>query len=115
MILNGKVINPGELRTSVVLKSRTVVNDAGGFPKEGPGSTIATVWARWSNVHGSEVWAAESAQASAPATVLIRYRSDINPTCYVVKGSDVFEIVSLDDIGERHEYIELKVKRLVNG
>jgi SPP1 family predicted phage head-tail adaptor len=114
MNLNGKVINPGELRTSITLQERAVTPDAGGFGVKS-WSDIATVWARWENAHGSEAWTANTAGAEQAATALIRYRSDIDTTCAVLKGSDRYEIVSLDDIQERHEYIELKVKRMVAG
>lgn len=113
MILGGKVINPGELRTPITLKLQTITKDAGGFQKKEPGTTLATVKCRWQNVHGSEVWAADAAQAGEPATLLMRYRSDVNETCYVVKSSNVYEIVSIDNIEERCEYMEIKVKRWV--
>lgn len=114
MNLNGKTINPGELRTSIALQSRTVAIDGGGF--ESPTwTTIATVWARWENVHGSEVWAAQSVQATQPATLLIRYRSGLDTTCAVLLGTERYEIVSIDDIQNRHEYIELKVRKMEAG
>lgn len=114
MILNGKVINPGDLRTQITLQSRTATGDAGGFQVPG-WSTIATVWAKWTNVHGSEAWAAQSVQAEAPATVLVRYLTGLDATCAVLKGADRYEIVSLDNIQERGEYIELKVQRARSG
>lgn len=114
MNLNGKVTNPGELRTQVVLERPAIVENAGGF-KSLSYSTIATVWAKWENVHGSEVWAAESVQASEPATLLIRYRSDIDETCTVSLGTKRYRIVSLDDVQNRHEYIELKLSRQISG
>ena len=114
MNLNGKTTNPGELRTSIVLERATLVEGAGGFKKK-TFATIATVLARWKNVHGAEVWAAESIQAAQPATVLIRYRADVDVTCAVSRGAERYQIVSMDDIENRHEYIEMKVSRLVNG
>lgn len=114
MNLNGKVFNPGELRTQVTLKSRSVSTETGGFQTP-VWSTLATVWAKWVNVHGSEVWAAQMAQAREAATVTIRWRSGLDRTCAVEKGGTLYEVVSLDDIGERHEYIELKVQRMGGG
>jgi SPP1 family predicted phage head-tail adaptor len=114
VILNGRPINPGELRTSVDLQKRTVPADAGGA--QSPAwSTQATVWARWENAHGSEVWAAQAVQADSPATVLLRYYAGLEPTWALLKGSDRYEIVSVDDIQERHEYMELKVRRMRSG
>ena len=111
MILNGRVWNPGEMRTEIILETRANTEDAGGFDK--PAYTaVETVWAKWVNAHGSEVWEAESAGVRESATATIRYRSDVNPTWAVRKGTARYEIVSLDDIQERHELIEMKVKRM---
>jgi SPP1 family predicted phage head-tail adaptor len=114
MNLGGKTTNPGELRTSIALQSRTVASGDGGFKVAG-WSTQATVWAKWSHAHGAEVWTAQAVQAEAPATVLIRYYAGLDTTWAVLKGSDRYEIVSVDDIFERHEYMELKVKRMGAG
>ncbi len=114
MELNGKVTNPGELTMQITLQRRTASAGTGGFIIQG-WETIAIVWSKWINVHGSEVWAAQSIQAESPATVTIRYRSGLDTTCAVLKGSDQFEIVSIDDIRERHEYLEIKVRRMRSG
>ena len=36
-----------------------------------------TAWAKWTNVHGNEAWAA-TLTAQEPATVLIRYNSQVD-------------------------------------
>lgn len=113
MKIGDRITNPGELRTKVTLLRRSIATDSGGF-QTAVMETIANVWAMWENVHGQEVWAA-AVHAQQAATVLVRYRSDLDETCYVRKGSMVYEIVSLDNIRERGEYIELKVKRFVEG
>lgn len=114
MLINGRPINPGELRTEITLKSRTETISAGGFAQPG-WSTIATVKCRWTGAHGSEVWSAQAVQAEGAATVLIRYNSGVNTTGAVLLGSDLYEIVSVDDIQQRHEWMELKVKRMKAG
>jgi SPP1 family predicted phage head-tail adaptor len=114
MNLNGKISNPGEMRTQVTLQKRTVPSAPGGF--QAPvWVDLATVYAKWANVHGSEVWAAASINAIQPATVLIRYRSGIDTTCQLVKGGIAYEIISIDNIQERNEYLELKVQRQAAG
>ncbi len=115
MRINEKPFNPGELRQKISLFQQSVTTDPGGAQMLGKGSKIADVWARWINTHGSEVWTADMAGVKNSATVLIRWRSDIDETCLVEKGGDLFEIVSTDNIRERNEYLELKVKRLVIG
>ncbi len=114
MNLNGKTMNPGDLRTAITLKKRSTTVDSGGFQVQ-TWSKIADVLAKWQNMHGSEVWAAGMAGAKKAATVLIRYRNDVDEACAVEKGSTLYEIVSLDDIEERHEYLELKVQKWSEG
>ncbi|MDD5367463.1 MAG: phage head closure protein [Anaerolineaceae bacterium] len=114
MNLNGKVTNPGELRTLVQLQSRTVSVETGGFPVP-TWTKIADVWAKWVNVHGSEAWAAQSIEAEAAATVTIRHRNGIDTTCAVLLGTERYEIVSIDNIQQRNEYLELKVRQMKAG
>ena len=127
MKIGDKITNPGELNTQITLLSRSVATGAGGF--QSPlYTTLAVVWAKWVNVHGSEAWEAAMAQAMQAATLLIRHRSGIDHTVSIAKGSytvtaapastftgGVFEIVSLDNISERGEYIELKVRQMKAG
>ena len=110
MIINGKVINPGDLRTSVGLGKRSITTQPGGYETTAFAS-FTTVWARWSGAHGGESMQAAIAGVDAPATVLIRYNATLDQTCGVLLGSDWYEIISIDDIRQRHEYMELKVKR----
>ena len=114
MRLNGNTLNPGDMTVRITLQKRSVTTEDGGF-KHPEWSDLAEVWSSWVNVHGNEVWAAQSNQAMQAATVLIRYRSDVNLQCAVQKGSQRYEIVSMDDLREKHEYIELKVKRMAAG
>lgn len=109
MNLNGKPTNPGEMRTDITIQSRTV-SQSGGFQTPSWG-TLATCKCRWTNVHGREVWDAAVVQAEMPATVLLRYVVGVNTSCAVLKGSERFEIVSVDNIQERNEYLELKVRK----
>lgn len=115
MNLGGKAWNPGEMRTRIeLLRPASTAPGPGGFQKR-TYAVAAQVMAKWVNVHGSEVWAAEAQQAIAPATVTIRWRVDIDATWQVRKGGQVYEVVSLDNIQERNELIELKVRRATGG
>lgn len=114
MNLNGRVFNPGEMRKRVTLQSRSVTAGTGGFQTKA-WSTIAVVWAKWVNVHGSESVQAAAMGIEELATVTVRYRSGIDPTCAILKGSTRYEIISIDNIGERNEFLEIKVKRMRAG
>ena len=109
MIIGQKVTNPGELRTKVTLQKRVVTTNAGGFQIETP-TTIAQVWAKWVNAHGSEVWASQAVNALQAAEVTIRYRNDVDTTCYVLLGSDLYEITAVDNVSARGEYLVLSVQ-----
>lgn len=109
MRIGNSVTNPGELNTKITLYSRSITTQTGGFQK--PSLTeIADVWAKWVNVHGQEAWLANSVQAKMAATLLIHYTTLIDTTCVIEKEGLYYEIVSMDDIQNRHEYIELKVQ-----
>ena len=117
MNLNGRTINPGELRAPVLLAPR-VITTSGGFQQPAPDTAHqVSAWARWQNVHGSEVWQAQAAGANQPATVLIRYNASLNNTWYASNdnGASWYEVVSVDDIENRHEYMELKVQKASAG
>ena len=114
MNLNGRTINPGEMRTSITLELRTVAQDGGGFMVPGQGTTV-TVWAKWTNAHGSEVWQAQALHASKAATVLMRYIAALDETWTLLKGSERYEIVSVDNVQDRDEFMELKVIRATDG
>ena len=93
--------------------------------KEGQGSFADTewktekeVWAHWVNVHGSEVWVAESVQAQKPATVTLRYgqyTKTIDETCRIVYKDTPYDIVSIDNVKEQNRILEIKVKAVKNG
>jgi SPP1 family predicted phage head-tail adaptor len=112
MRLGGRTTNPGDLRTPITLLRRVSVETGGPtWPgaKHEDFAPIADVKAAWTNVHGSEAWTAASLQVQEPATVRIRYRSDVDQTCAVKKKGVIYQIISIDNIQERNEYLELKV------
>jgi SPP1 family predicted phage head-tail adaptor len=115
MNLSGRTTNPGELNTQISVYERTTTTGAGGFQVRSAGDKLCDCWARWENVHGAEVWAAATVEAQKAATVLIRYDASIDETCLILKGSKTYEIVSMDNLRERNEYIELKVRLMVEG
>lgn len=114
MRLGNAITNPGELRTQIELEERIYQPDSGGFPQTTVGEK-KTVWSRWINLHGSEVWQADAAGAGKAATVLLRYLPELNETWHVHYRGETWEIRSIDNIQERDEYLELKVSRIGAG
>nr|DAR46642.1 MAG TPA: putative head-tail adaptor [Caudoviricetes sp.] len=52
-----------------------------------------------------------------PATITMRYSPLINEQLLIYKGSDAqpFEVISIDDVEERHVWLEIKVQRKVSA
>lgn len=112
-----KAANPGELRTPVYFFRREKDTDADGDHIEnlvnvfGEGKAIRC---KWVNAHGSEVFDALQQQLREPATITCRYSAKINRTLEVQKGlsdTELYEIISVDDVEEKHKWMEIKVQR----
>ncbi len=82
------------------------------------------VKAKWVNVHGTDVYQALSMELREPATLTMRFSPRITQECRIIKAEDIgknnqkdlyYEIISLDDIEERHMQLEIKVQRWRNA
>lgn len=115
-------INAGDLNTRIRIQYK-LSKGSGSFKTEewaDIGNNVASdpprvKYAKWVGVHGSEAWAAESVQAERAATVTIRFDKLVNEACRILNGNIVYKIVSMDDIGQKHRWLELKVKAEVKG
>ncbi len=118
------VINNIQLRTSVRIQQR--VSD------RNPGDIADTVrWidigndsesdpprhkrCQWIGAHGSEAFEDEALQGTLLATIRLRYDDRITETCRVVRGDDLWEIISVDDVRQYHRWMEIKLKRKAAG
>lgn len=128
-----KDANPGELRTPVIIESYIDTPDADGYVNEvwtnifGEDSNPIKI--KWVNLHGSEVYEAMSLDLKDGATLTMRYSPRINQKCRILKLADylktesdleerrrlAFEVISMDDVDERGEWLELKVQRMVKA
>lgn len=115
-----KHVNPGQLRTPVEIKAAREIKDKDGFKTRiwenvfGEGVLIRC---RWSNVHGQEALTAASLDLKEPATLMMRHSSKITPQCRIFKAGDPnpYEIISLDNVNERGQWLEIKVQRTVKA
>lgn len=108
----------GELQTWIDIQKPTDNVNANGFP----GQSWTSIWpnegtaprpCRWINRHGKEAWQSSFLGLREEATVTLRYDASITPECQVVKGTERWEIVSMDDVRERGRWLEMKIRRLV--
>lgn len=67
----------------------------------------ATVWASIKNLHGGEFFQAQAVNSKATCKMRIRYIMELDTSMRIKYNEKLYNIVYLDDINERHEYIEV--------
>ena len=111
-----KFANAGELRTAVYFKrtDRTTDDENVASEKEvnvfGEGKAVMC---KWVNAHGTETFTAMQLQLREPATITCRFSPLINRKLIVYKESDPdpYEVISVDDVENRHRFLEIKDQR----
>ena len=109
-----KAANAGELRTPVRFVKLVSAVDDEGYPAENEEDVFdKPVLVKWVNAHGTESFAAMQLQLREPATVTMRYSPEIDTSLILYKRNDPkpYEIISVDNVGERDAWLELKVQR----
>jgi head-tail adaptor len=105
-------VNTGDFRTVITFQVPTITPDAGGAQiiswANVPSNPTIKVW--WVNAHRDKVISNEMLKYVQRATVTMRYRSDILPTWRILKDSVNWQILSIDDVNNRHRYLELIVE-----
>jgi len=117
-----KEARAGELRTRIYVRKSVKKTDADGvasgqkevsvFAPDGQGRE--RVWhCKWVNAYGTEALTAMQLQIQEPATLTMRYSPAIQPDHLIYRIGDPvpFEIVSVNDVEERHRWLEVKVRR----
>lgn len=113
----------GELRTKIMVFDAGPDDgevDADGnrvIPMENVLGEGRCFYCKWVNAHGNEVYIARQAQVTEPATLTLRYTPKIKCTAEVHRVGDpeAFEIISINDVENRHIWLELRVQRKTQG
>ncbi len=112
-----KSARAGELRTRIQVFAPVEGGvDADGYPIEGTVNVFGEGGSRrckWVNAYGREVYDARQAGVTEPATLTMRYTDKVTTVCTVYKGDDPkpYEVISVNDVEERHAWLEVKVQR----
>ena len=93
--------DPGRLDRRITVQYSIPVRDTSG------GQSLdwfdaATVWASLSFLRGNRLFAADKKSFEALVTYRIRHRGDVESGMRLIHGDDVFEIVSVEQLGRRH-------------
>ena len=75
------------------------------------------VWCKWVNAHGTEVYQAEELHLRQPVTITMRYSPLVTVECRIwhERDAEPYEIISIDNIGDRREFLEIKAQRVVTA
>ncbi len=115
-----KRANAGELRTLVYFRRTVKEVDSEGSSHQREETVFhdsqgreQAVHCKWVNAHGAEVFTAMQLKLRQPAKLTMRYSPRIVPTLLVYKGKDPvpYEVVSVDDVEDRHCWLEVTVQR----
>lgn len=116
-----KRISAGELRTRIYIRKtvkRTDGEGVAGVREESifadpPGQPERVYHCKWVNAYGAEAAAAMQLQIEEPATLTMRYSPLIQPDQLIYKLGDPvpYEIISVNDVEDRHCWLEVKVHR----
>lgn len=117
-----KNANAGELRTRIYIRSVTKSSDADGVASEEEETSVIgydnqggekMYHCKWVNAYGTEVFSAMQLQIQESATLTMRYSPKIKPDQLVYRVGDPvpYEIISVNDVEERHTWLEVKVGR----
>lgn len=112
--MSGYNVNPGDMRTVITLQEPTITSDAGAAQVAGYANAAVNpqVWARWVMAHGNEAVNSEALRTTQRATVTIRHRSDVQTTWRILKGLEVWQIISIDPVQDKGHWVEMIVERV---
>ena len=109
--------NSGRIATQILIRKPQETVDDDGFPIIGHEYLFNSkpVWCEWVNAHGSEFYNAASLNLREPATLTMRYSPLITVQCQVERKDNgaVFDIISIDNIRDKRNWLEIKVSRVV--
>lgn len=106
------------MTTAIRIKKKTIVTNDNDFEVETWTDIIdEDILCEWQNKFGGEVYKAASVNAKEPARIRFWYIPGIDETCQVVKleNNITFDIINIDDIENRHQQLEIELKRYVKG
>lgn len=73
------------------------------------------MWCKWVNAHGAEIYQAAELRLREPATITMRYSPLVTVKSRIWRGRDTkpYEVISINNVNDRCEFLEIKVQRVV--
>lgn len=108
----------GEMKTKITIKNRVTGQDADGYPQETQVDVFGgMVWCKWVNAYGQELFESMRLDLKEAATITMRYSDKVNQRCEIYHENDPkpYEVVSVNDVLDKHQFLEIKVRRKVSA
>lgn len=106
------MMNIGDLRHKVTIQTKSVTRGTAGQEVETWADT-ATKWASIEPLTGREYWQAQQINAEMTSKITIRYYFGLTTTNRIKFGTRCFDILSVQNIKERNEFMVLMCKEVV--
>ena len=110
-------VNAGEMRTKITIKNpKYTIQDGFGI-KEFVNAFTRPVWCKWVNAHGAETYQAAELRLREPATITMRYSPLVTRKSRIwrERDTDPYEVISINNVNDRCEFLEIKVQRVVTA
>jgi len=101
----------GEMRHRITIQRIAITTNENGYEVESP-EVVKEIWAKVTNLHGKEFFAAKAVQSENTVKFTFRYISGIDQTMQIMFQDKVYNITSIDNIKYRNEYIEIQAKEV---
>ena len=99
----------GEMRKRITIQKIDTTRTAGGETTDTP-STFAKVWARIRPLSGAESWVAKELQSVTSHQLNLLYYPGITERMQAVYQGRTFNFISVRDLEEMHEELEILAK-----
>lgn len=104
----------GEMKTKITIEGRKISQGANGYPAITWEDLFGgKVWCKWVNAHGQELYEAMRLNIKEAATITMRYSPLVDGQCRIYREEDPkpYEVISINDVLDKHQFLEIKVKR----
>jgi len=110
-------INIGDLNKKIKLQRRVLYSSfqSGGRGQGASFETFAEPWASIETTKGITKFDGVELKKAYTHKITIRYRSNLDQTSWIEFGGNRYDIVDIEDLDERHEFLLLMCKLTGNA
>lgn len=108
-----KEAGAGELRTPITVYKRKTATQSHGYSASDEWEAGPKTYCKWVNAHGTEALEASRLRLGELATLTLRYLPGVTTRCKIMReaDADLYDVISVDDVENRHAWLEIKVQR----